>query len=173
MSTTLYEIAHQYRRLADIEDADFEVALTQLSDNADAKIISIAYLIREWLGEEATYKTERQRLQTHERAVGSRIDRLKEYVKIQMQLLEKTEVGGPTIKVSLQPSPPALKVNEAILLPFHKVAVLEMPLVLVPTALEQYIKNIQPNNQAIRALLEEDNEIDGASLERGQHIVIR
>ncbi len=170
---TLYDLAHQYRRLADIEDSDFEVALTQLSDSADSKIINIAYLILEWTGEEATYKTERQRLQNHERSTGNRIDRLKEYLIIQMKLLEKLQVSGPTIKVSLQPSPPALHVNAEVLLPLHKVATLEMPLVLVPKDLEKYIKVTKPDNQSIRTLLEQKVKIDGATLERGQHIVIR
>ena len=171
--STLYEITHQYRRLTDLDDSDFAVALDQLSDSADSKIINIAYLILEWTGEESTYKTERQRLQGHERALGNRINSLKEYLKAQMMLLEKKQVTGSTIKVALQPSPPALKVDDTLLSPLYKVATLEMPLTLVPTELEQYVKAVSPNSQAIRSLLEQQGIVSGASLERGQHIVIR
>lgn len=116
----LYEVSQAYRQLAEFVETgdDWKSAMDTLEDVFDAKVESIAKIIRELEADAKAYEEEAKRLNGHTQAARNRIAHLKEYILYNMIAAGKTKVGE-IVKVSVQPSPPSCEVVDAEQVPLE------------------------------------------------------
>jgi len=115
----LYEIAGDLRAvLDDIEDADGELddvlerRWDAIAGEWAAKIEACAHVSRELDAEAATIRTEEKRLAARRHAVEARGERLRDYMRAELERVGERRVKTPLVTVAIQASPPRVVVDD-------------------------------------------------------------
>jgi hypothetical protein len=108
----LYELTDALRRLLDeVADGDGEMTPEQLAfeaglkENLELKVEAVCKVRQERLVQAFAIGDEIRRLQDRKRALENGADRLKDYLKAQLAVIEETSVRTPLFSVRVQKSP--------------------------------------------------------------------
>jgi len=116
MGLKLYELTDAYRRLSEIEDEDFAPALTQIQGAIEEKAAGMMALVRELDTEADALKLEAKRLAERGAARTNRAQRIKDYLRQEMEAAGLLKIKTPYFTANVVKSPPACKMldQEAI-----------------------------------------------------------
>jgi hypothetical protein len=160
----LYELTSSYQKIADLidescPDESLEIALQQIEGAIEEKAEGIAKLIKTLDYDADIFKAEEKRLSDRRRAIENKRDRIKAYIKDQMEILGRDKIKLPTVTLALQNSPPAVNIVDDKTIPAKY-------LTIVP---EQHV----PDKKAILEALKAGQEVSGAEMTQGKHLRIR
>lgn len=114
----LYELTTAYARLLEAEDpAEFTAALDQLAGDIAEKVEGIAVVIRQLEVEETAFRSEAERLLVNARFRANRIASLKQYLQENLERAGQDRVMSGLFTVTLQASPPSVRVIDAAAVP--------------------------------------------------------
>ena len=154
---TLYEVAAEFSALVekeDLTDEDFE-KLDEYGHAIEIKAGNIAALTDKLSAFASYCKEEEQRIAAKRKAVENRSKRILQYLQDQMEIAGVMEVEIGTRKISLQPSPHKLIIDDEKKIP-------QIFFDIVPQTLELDKAKLK------KALKKE--EIEGAHLTQGYHL---
>ena len=173
----LYQLAEAYHNIEEaIETANdaeqWSTALAEVKDATEVKICSIAAIVKNLKAEYAIFKAEADRLAAHARAIDTRMDWLKVYIKQNMEKIGITKTANGPHKVRIQDnSIAALVVTATVPAEYMKVTLI-MRGDHVTSEMQPYVAHSEINNTAIRDAIDAGIDISFARLEKGDHIVI-
>jgi len=158
----LYEVATQYRSaLAALEDTDIPAeaiadTLEALQGDLEVKAMSVAAYFENLTAEVAAMKSAEKRIADRRKALESKIDRGREYLKSNMEACGITEIKGPELLLRIRKNPPSVFIdNESEL----------------PEACFR-IKR-EPDKTKIKAMLDSGEIINGARLEQSTRLEVK
>jgi len=120
MSLKLYEIAEEYRALLammdsseedEIDEDSFLLALDALQADFSAKATNIACLIKEVTAESAAVAATAGNLIARARRLDQRADLLRDYLRVQMQIIGLNHAADSRISVTLKKNPPSVRLD--------------------------------------------------------------
>lgn len=123
MSFKLYELTEMYHNVWDLvedEEADLdglEKALESIEENIEGKAENTAKLIKSIEGNINTLKEEEKRLAKKRRAMENKTNRIKDYLEMQLRVMEIDKVQGELFTVALQNNPPSVNFIDENLIP--------------------------------------------------------
>jgi hypothetical protein len=164
----LYEISQDYQNvISQLEENGGELTdelkaeLDRIDGDAEAKIEHVALAIRQKEAEAEVVGKECERLQGRGRSIRNQIDSLKQYLHMNLSVLEKPKVKTPLITVWLQKNAPALEIVNPDEIPMsYKIATLKInPAYLTPSQIAQ--ADIADNKTAILKAMKEGVVVPG------------
>lgn len=162
---TLYDLTDSYRNLWEMVDNDdtdltvVEQALQTVEGAIETKAGNIAIFIRNLDSESKLIKEEEERLKSRRQAIENKRDRIKEWLKSNMELAGIEKLKTTTHTIAIQNNPPAVQIINEDKIPGKF-------LTLVP---EHY----EVNKKAIGDALKSGENVPGAELTRGKSLRIR
>lgn len=114
----LYELTEMYQNIWDLvndEEADLEgleLALGSIEEGIEGKAENTAKLIKSIEGNISVLKEEEQRLQKKRRAMENKIKGIKEYLEMQLKVMEIDKIQGELFTVALQNNPPSVRFTD-------------------------------------------------------------
>ncbi|MCH8517488.1 MAG: siphovirus Gp157 family protein [Cyclobacteriaceae bacterium] len=162
---TLYELAHEWVRIqnaaGDIESPEAAQEWTDSIDKIEGsirdKVLAIARVVKNMLGELDAIKAEQQRLASRAKTVQNGIDRLKEYAQYHMEQADIDKASDELFTVALQNNPPRVDDYEPGKIP------------------QAYWKQADPqlDRRALLDALKAGEEVPGAALMHSRGLRIR
>ena len=164
MSKPLYELTALYARLLEsdeevIDEATgevshpFEAALTELSDAIEGKVEGCARVIRNLGADVDALKKEEERLYARRKSAENKVERLKEYLRVNMAIANKDRVKTALFSVTLGEEKLVVDVFDDD---------------LVPDDLRLEAKKPAASKKAIEAAIESGREVAGARMVPGK-----
>ncbi len=119
---TLYELTEEFRALTEtwddtITDDEFMEKMAALNQEFGDKIKNCAFYVKNMGGDLIAIDAEIKRLQQRKSSTNNKIDRMKDYMKINMQELQQTGYDFDVISVKLQNNPPKVFVSNEDVIP--------------------------------------------------------
>lgn len=169
----LYELTDNYLALEDLEtEAEYAVSLDEIEEEINTKIENIGKVIRSVSAEKDAYKAEITRMQNKVKSLDSKMDWLKEYLKVNMDHLG-IDKAGEIVKVSLRTSPPSCNLIDINQVPDEfKMAKVTLPVLELPETLKQYINDQIISKKEIIGLWKDGVDIDGTEVVQTKHVRI-
>ena len=161
----LYELSALQRTILDrindddAEQAGLESALQAIEGLIEDKANAMVRFVQLIDSETDAIAEEIKRLQARKSARENRADRIKAYLKQQMVEMGKDKITTPLHTISIQNSPPSLKIDEEATIPASYMTIIP--------------ERMEPNKGAIKDALKAGKEIEGCRLEVGNHLRIR
>lgn len=164
----LYELSSNYYNILELitdpetaESVDIENALNAVEDEFNNKAVSTVKAIKIVENEISSIDMEIKRLQSLKRIRQNAIERVKDYLKHNMQLTGIFKIESPLFKISY-----AERANAAV--------ELDEELFLANNTNEDLVSiKVTPNKTAIKKAIESGQDIIGASLVDSQVLTIR
>lgn len=162
MSINLYELTLNYKNLEELLDnpeiPDYLLsdALKEINETFELKVENIAKVIRGQELDVIGLKEEIDRLTKIKRTKENRITYLKQYLKDNMQALDKLKVKGKLFTISVQNSAPSVEIKDLTLIPKEFIRIIE-----------------EPSKKEILAELKDGKAIEGAELKVSKSLRIR
>lgn len=162
--TKLYDLAENYRAIADLlddptmEQAIIAQALATIEQDLTVKAGNMAALMKCIEGDISVMKAEEQRLADRRRATENRLKWLKDYIKEGMELAGLDKIKTATFTIALQNNPPRVEIDDMAKIP------------------KQYIIetiSYSPDKKAMADALKAGDKVEGAHLEQGRSLRIR
>ena len=117
----LYQLVNDYKRVQELADeldqATLLDTLDAIQESIEDKAENTAKLIRSWEAEANAIREEEKRLAERRKAVENRIQSLKLYLQIQMEVAGIDKVKRPTLTVSIRNNPPSVNVLDESAIP--------------------------------------------------------
>ena len=112
MSTPLYALADEYRRLYEAADegADVGELLAAIEDALEVKAANIGRMLAQWEGDAEIAKKESARLAERCKALENRAERLRTYLKDNMAAAGITKIASPLFTATLSAGRPKVLV---------------------------------------------------------------
>ena len=159
MALTLYELTDNYQQLLDMADeADpqaFEDTLEALQDEINHKAENLAKVIRTYEAEAKALEEEKKRLESRISARKNKVQRLKDYLKDNLEKAGMQKAKGKTFTVWVQDSE-KVHVSDESAIP------------------EQYfVMKRQLSKTAIKEAIENGQQVAGAEIVKNKSIRIR
>jgi hypothetical protein len=159
----LYEITEQFRKLDDfipeIDSEEQAQAYTELFDwlqgTLEEKIEGLCAVIANADAESVALKAEIDRLTKRKRASEAKVDRLKDYMKFELDRMQQKQVKTGVWSVTVQDNPPSCKVDESSL------------------SDSWWKVERKPDISKVKDALKAGEKVDGAWLERTRSVRIR
>lgn len=166
MNLALYQIADQY--LADIDklqnmELDEQTVadtLEGLSGDFELKATNVSMFIRNLEASAEAIKDAERKMAERRKALESRAEKIKEYLKINMQKTGITKIECPHFQISLRNNPESVDVLNPDLIPIEYFTIPEPP----PPILDKV---------ALKKAIQSGKEVEGARLIRNQSIQIK
>ena len=156
MGLSLYQMAEPIRQLMKDEEIPLDHKIDTielLSDDFKEKAQKVAAYIREVEAEATAYDDEVKRLTERKRLLNASADRLKDYLRVNMEKTGISKIDG-LFKITLGKPSQVVEVNEA-------------------TLPQQYFKvSVAPDKTELAKLLKQGATIQGASLVDGKSKLI-
>ena len=163
---TLYELAAEYR--ADLDRlSDLDLDENTLSDTLEGmqwpveqKATQVSYVIRNLEALAAQIKDAEQQMAARRKAIESRAERVREYLRASMQACGMTKIESPHFSITLRQNPPKVVVDdpEAVPLEYWRQPPLPDP---------------ELDKKAMAEAMKAGEVIEGARLERCVSVVIK
>lgn len=163
---TLYEIAQEYRQIADaLMDADIDeqtIADTLEGERwpLEVKATNVGMVIRNIQTTADAIKAAEEQMAARRKALERRIDWLKARLKDGLELAGVSKIESPHFTITVQASTERVDIDEPALLPSEYWTQPEPP----PPA---------PNKTAIKDAIKAGLDVPGARLSRGTHLRIK
>lgn len=153
-------VAAIYNRVLD-DDADLAVledTLQSLEGAIEVKAENMAKFVLMLNADADAIDSEIKRLQARKAARLNRAERIKAYLKNQLEFIGKDKVQTPLMTVAIRKNPPSLVIDDVAAIPTEY-------LTMIPARFE-------PTKELIKESLKAGNEVPGAHLEQGTHLRI-
>jgi hypothetical protein len=163
MELKLYEIADQYReavaRLSDVDlpEEVVEHTLEALTGDLALKAINVAAVVLHMEGEAELIERAMQRMGQRRKALVNRAERLRGYLKAQMERTGIEEVKSPEFVLKIKLNPPKVILDDET---------------AVPRKFKQIERIVHIDKQALRAVLLAGQAVPGAHLAQGTRLDI-
>jgi hypothetical protein len=110
----LYELSGEYRLLQEAADdgADVSSALASLTDELEIKAENIARLLRNMESDEDGLAAESKRLSERKASLASQREKLREYLRSNMEACGITRIKTPAFTISLANNPERVEVTD-------------------------------------------------------------
>lgn len=158
---TLRDLTASYMNIMmiaeDLDEESLRTALSEINDSADAKIINIIKVIKEYEDRLLAIKDEINRLNERKTSTQNTIDRLKEYIKESMTVMNKKKIESDLYTVTLANNAPSVRVIDEKKIPLDFFEE-KTELKLDKKALKEYLKQ---------------NDCEGAELIQAQSIRVK
>lgn len=119
--TTLYDISESILNITELLDEDnseqFEEILTKLDMKFEEKAENIAKYLQDLQGDVDKIKNEEKRLFDKRKAIENKVSRLKDYLKYEMEKLDKKKFKTDLFSFNIQKNPPSLIVEHEDIIP--------------------------------------------------------
>lgn len=115
----LYELTAAYAAIQQLADdgEDVSAQLAELDDALEAKGTALVAVMRGLDAEADALRLEELRMATRRRAIEANVERLREYVRTQMQANGITKIKGPAFSIGLSDGPERVVVEDAEAVP--------------------------------------------------------
>ncbi len=123
MLPTLYELAGEYRQAAiamsdmDMDEATIKDTLEGLSGALEVKATNVAYFVKNLEATAEQIKQAEKQMADRRKAIEARAERVREYLKRNMDVSGITEISCPHFKLKIAKNPPAVVVDAESLIP--------------------------------------------------------
>lgn len=119
---TLYELTNEFRALTEtwddtITDDEFMEKMTALNQEFGAKIKNCAFFVKNLAADVTAIDAEIKRLDDRRKTTKNKIDRMKDYMKTNMEELKQSGYDFDVISVKLQSNPPSVKIVDDAIIP--------------------------------------------------------
>lgn len=165
MNLSLYKVEDEYleecEKLSDQDDESqsgaFDGKSEYLTFDVTKWSISVAGYYKNLQKEAVAMREYEYEMRERRRVVENRADRLREYLKSNMQNLGIKKIKGPEFTISIRKSPDSVVIDDVYCLP------------------DDYIKysEIFPDKTKIKSAIQNGDEVVGAHLESGSSLIIR
>ncbi len=121
----LYELTEAYQNLLDLDLEAEEVTkhLKTIEDEIEIKAENIAKALKDLEAEAEAYKKEIERLSDKKKSAENRVKRLKEYLQMAMEEVDKKKFKTDLFSFNIQKNAPSLKILDESKIPedFYKI----------------------------------------------------
>jgi hypothetical protein len=161
----LYELTTVYQQIFETlldEEANLDTledTLQAIEGAIEVKAENMGKFVNMLKADEAAIEAEVERLMKRKKARQNRVQRIKDYLQSQMELIGKDKITTPIMTISLQNNPPALEIEDEMQIPAQY-------MVLVP---EHYTVD----KAKVKDALKSGQEVPGAKLTQGRSLRIR
>lgn len=160
---SLYEISDTYKQVQfmlekDLDNEELKQALDNIEGDFEEKADNIAKVIRHLTATENALKEEEKRLAERRRTISNNIKSTKEYLKYNMEVLDKKNFDTDLFKFYIKNNRQTVKYEEGAILPEEYY-------------ITEEVKTI--NKELVESDLKEGVWIEGAKLDRTQSLVIK
>lgn len=136
-----------------------EDTLSCIEGEIEVKIEGMGRMIAMLDADAGVLEAEIKRMTARKQARKNRIDRIKNYIQTQMELMGRDKIETPVLTVALQKNPPALDVFDVMAIPTEY-------LVHIPA-------HEEPDKAKIKDALKAGKEIPGCALTQGRSLRLR
>lgn len=171
----LYELSEAFRTLSDLveEGEDFSEALSQIQEELEAKVIGVAYVIKELTASKEAIQSEVDRLAKKMSSVDSSIARLKTYLVTEMQVADVQAVKQPIMTVRLQKSPASCSIVDVSKIPSNfRTSTLKIPTNNLPESMLEFVTDEVVDKKKIIELWKSGTDIAGTEVTQSMHVRI-
>lgn len=163
MSFTLYEMTSMYRNVSNLieEDGDNEdlfIALDSITDNVRIKTENIAKLIKSVEGNMEVIREEEKRLAAKRRALGNKVESLKDYMENEMRGMNLDRVDGDLFTIAIQKNPPSVNFSDED---------------LIPEEFKEEVVTVKISKKEIAEAIKRGEEVPGAEMVQKESLRIR
>ena len=160
---SLYEISDAYKQVQfmleeDLDNEELKQALDNIEGDFEEKADNIAKVIRHLTATENALKEEEKRLAERRRTISNNIKNTKEYLKYNMEVLDKKNFDTDLFKFYIRNNRQTVKYEEGVILPEEYY-------------ITEEVKTI--NKELVESDLKEGVWIEGAKLDRTQSLIIK
>lgn len=160
---SLYEISDAYKQVQfmleeDLDNEELKQALDNIDGDFEEKADNIAKVIRHLTATESALKEEEKRLADRRRTISNNIKNTKEYLKYNMEVLDKKKFDTDLFKFYIRNNKQTVKYEEGVILPEEYY-------------ITEEVKTI--NKELVESELKEGVWIEGAKLDRTQSLIIK
>lgn len=166
MNLSLYEISAQYRqaflKLADseLDDQTIDDTLEGLDGELEAKATNVAAFIRNLEASTDAIKQAEKQMAERRKAIEAKAERLKTYLKTNMEACGMTEISCPLFTLKIKRNPPSVVIDDA--------GQIGTDYYVYPEAPPPY-----PDKKLIAQAIKDGFEVAGAHLESGTRLEIK
>ena len=165
MSSSLFHLTQEYLQIANILEEnggeltpELEEALELNQEAVQVKGVNIAFVIKKYDSEIEPYKKEIERLQQAVKAKENAKERLKSYLKSNMERLGITEIKGEIMTIRLQNSRSSVEIVDKDSIP--------------KKFLNKKI-DIVPDKKAIKEALDSGQKVKGVELKESKSLILK
>lgn len=161
----LYEMTANYNAIFELlydEESNLdtlEETLQSLSDAIEVKAENMGKFIAMLKADESAIEKEVERLMARKKARQNRIQRIRDYLQSQMELMGKDKITTPIMTISLQNNPPALEIEDEFAVPTEFI-------IIIPERKEV-------DKAKVKEALKSGREVPGARLTQGRSLRFR
>lgn len=115
----LYELTEIYNNLMDLdlEDADLEIALKNITDEIEIKAENIGKILKDLDGYVTELKKEEERLYKIRKSTENRQLNLKKYLQSEMEKIDIKKIKTTLFSINIQKNAPSLKIIDESKIP--------------------------------------------------------
>ena len=166
MNTSLYSLAAEYQQAAehlanlDLDEQTIADTLEGLAGSLEVKATNVAMFIRNTEALAVQIKEAEAAMAARRKALESRAERIKQYLKHNMEACGIQKIESPYFVLSIAKNPPSVHIEDEKLLPAK--------FMVTPPAPPP-----QPDKTAIKEALKAGQDVPGARLNQGTRLSIK
>jgi hypothetical protein len=160
----LYEITGQLKALEELDIGSAEDAeamnelFMELNGTLEDKLLNIGKLLKNYQADVDTLEAEERRLKDRREAVNRAIQKVKDYVKYQMEAMDTAKVTTDLFTFTVAKNPGSLKIHDETLL---------------PAKYRKEVVSVQIDNAGIKEALKSGESVPGAEIVQGTSLRIK
>lgn len=114
---TLYELAGEYRQAAialsdmDLDETTIKDTLEGLSGDLEKKATNVAFFVRNLEATADQIKLAEKQMADRRKAMENRAERIREYLKANMEIAGISEISCPHFKLAIRKNPPSVVID--------------------------------------------------------------
>ena len=114
---TLYELAGEYRQAAialsdmDLDETTIKDTLEGLSGDLEKKATNVAFFVRNLEATADQIKLAEKQMADRRKAMETRAERIREYLKTNMEIAGISEISCPHFKLAIRKNPPSVVID--------------------------------------------------------------
>ena len=169
MLPSLYELAGEYHQAAvtlsnmDMDEQTIADTLEGLSGALEAKATNVAYFVRNLEATAEQIKLAEKQMADRRKAMENRAERIREYLKANMEVAGITQIECPHFKLSIKKNPPSVVVFDEASVPAE--FMVQPPPPPRPPA--------RPDKNKIKDALKCGQDVPGCRLEQGVRLEVK
>ena len=133
MNITLYELAGEYRQAAvalsdmDLDEQTIKDTLEGLSGDLEKKATNVDFFVRNLEATAEQIKLAEKQMADRRKAMENRAERIREYLKANMEIAGINEISCPHFKLAIRKNPPSVVIDAESQIPANYFSQPETP----------------------------------------------
>lgn len=162
----LYQLSTEYRAAAerlhdlDLDEQTIADTLESMEGDIQVKAKNVAFVIRNCEALASQIKDAEEKMAARRKAIENRADRIKNYLKANMERCGMSQIECPEFKLAIRNNPPSVVIDAEGQIPCDMYVYPEAP----PP---------RPDKKAIAAAIKSGMEVSGAHLEQSTRLEIK